>query len=200
MHRPLLGTPKTVTIIREADGWYAAISCAEVPTQPLPLTGQETGIDVGLKVFLITAEGEAVENPRHYRTAEKELQKAQRRLSRRKKGSKRRRKAVQVLAKKHQKVKRQRTTSIIRLRSSWCEQYDTIYLEDLQIANLSPAPQAGARRPWWLSAQWRQPQGGLEQVDPGCWVGSVPHNPRRQGSMRRPSSGSGATRLHQPGL
>jgi putative transposase len=35
LHRPLLGTPKTVTIIREADGWYAAISCAEVPTQPL---------------------------------------------------------------------------------------------------------------------------------------------------------------------
>ena len=46
-------------------------SCDDVPAQPLPLTGQETGIDVGLKVFLITAEGEAVENPRHYRTAEK---------------------------------------------------------------------------------------------------------------------------------
>jgi putative transposase len=39
--RPLEGTPETVTISREADGWYVAISCAEMPTQPLPLTGQE---------------------------------------------------------------------------------------------------------------------------------------------------------------
>ena len=70
VHRPLEGTPKTVTISREADGWYACISCAEVPVQPLPATGRETGIDVGLKAFLITADGEAMENPHHYRKAE----------------------------------------------------------------------------------------------------------------------------------
>ena len=64
-------------------------------------TGHETGIDVGLKVFLITAEGEAVENPRHYRRGEKKLAKAQRRVSRRKKGSQRRGKAVGWLAKAH---------------------------------------------------------------------------------------------------
>ena len=45
--RPLEGTPKTVTISHEADGWYAILSCAEVPAQPLPPTGRETGIDVG---------------------------------------------------------------------------------------------------------------------------------------------------------
>src|SRR5215472_12861021 len=61
LHRPLAGTPKTVTIRREADGWYACISCAEVPIERLPATGQETGIDVGLKVFLITADGEIIE-------------------------------------------------------------------------------------------------------------------------------------------
>jgi len=56
--RPLVGRPKTVTISQEADGWYAIISCADVPMQPLPPTGRETGIDVGLKVFLITAAGD----------------------------------------------------------------------------------------------------------------------------------------------
>jgi putative transposase len=40
LHRPLKGTPKTVTISREADGCYAFISCADVPVQPLPVTGQ----------------------------------------------------------------------------------------------------------------------------------------------------------------
>src|SRR6516225_4172679 len=108
LHRPLGGTPKTVTISREADGWYACISCAEVPIERLPATGLDTGIDVGLKVFLITADGEIVENPRHYRKAEKQLAKAQRRVSRRKQGSKRRRKAVHLLRRKHQQVQRQR--------------------------------------------------------------------------------------------
>jgi putative transposase len=87
LHRPLQGTPKTVTISLEADGWYTCFSCAEVPTEPLPRTGRQTGIDVGLKVFLVTADGEYVDNPRHHRTAEQGLKRAQRRLSRRKKGS-----------------------------------------------------------------------------------------------------------------
>src|SRR5215469_9734595 len=71
--RPIQGDIKTVAVSKEADGWYVCFSCAEVPTRPLPLTGRETGIDVGLKVFLITAEGDAVANPRHYRKAEKAL-------------------------------------------------------------------------------------------------------------------------------
>src|SRR5262249_29093451 len=108
LHRPLQGTPKTVTISREADGWYACISCAEVPIVPLPSTGRETGIDVGLKVFLITADGEPIENPRHYRTAERALRRALRRVARRTQGSRRRRKAVQLLKRTHQTVQRQR--------------------------------------------------------------------------------------------
>ena len=43
--------------------------CAEVPTQPLPLTGQETGIDLGLESFATLASGEQIENPRYYRKA-----------------------------------------------------------------------------------------------------------------------------------
>jgi putative transposase len=135
------GTIKTVTISKEADGWYVSFSCVDVPAQPLPLTGQETGIDVGLKVFLITAEGDAVENPRHYRRAERELKKAQRRVSRRKKGSKRRRSAAQVLAKRHQKVRRQRADFHHKTALALVRQYDTIYLEDLQVANMSQRPE-----------------------------------------------------------
>ncbi|HEV2462087.1 MAG TPA: hypothetical protein VGS80_27360 [Ktedonobacterales bacterium] len=63
--RPLEGTPTTVTISRAADGWYAGSSCAEVPIAPLPRTGCKTGSAVGLPVFLVRADGEPVENPRH---------------------------------------------------------------------------------------------------------------------------------------
>jgi putative transposase len=108
LHRPLAGTPKTVTISHEADGWYACISCAQVPSVPLPATGHETGIDVGLKVFLVTADGDPTDNPRHYRRAERALRKAQRRVSRRTQGSRRRRKAIALLKRRHQQVQRQR--------------------------------------------------------------------------------------------
>jgi putative transposase len=140
--RPIEGTTKTVTISKEADGWYVSFSCAEVPAQPLPLTGRETGIDVGLKVFLVTADGDVVDNPRHYRKAERQLAKAQRCVSRRKKGSKRRKKAVKMLAKKHQHVRRQRTDFHHKTALALVRQYDTIYHEAIQPANLSrrPAP------------------------------------------------------------
>jgi putative transposase len=141
--RPIEGTPKTVTISQEADGWYVSFSCADVPLQPLPQTGRETGIDVGLKVFLLTAAGDAVENPRHYRRAERYLVKCARRVSMRVKGSHRRRKAVCVLAKAHQQVRRQRADFHHKTALALVRQYDTLYVEAIQPANLSrrPAPQ-----------------------------------------------------------
>jgi len=108
----------------------------------LPMTGDETGIDVGLKVFLITANGEIVENPRHYCNAETQLKKAQRRVSGRKKGSQRRRKTIAVLAKAYQHVARQRRDFHHKTALALVRQYDVIYLENLQVRNLRrrPAP------------------------------------------------------------
>jgi putative transposase len=71
--RPLEGTPKTVTISREADGWYVIISCAEAPVAPLEPTGQETGIDLGLESFATLSDGTMIHNPRCYRRAERRL-------------------------------------------------------------------------------------------------------------------------------
>jgi putative transposase len=87
-------------------------------------------------VFLITADGEVVENPRHHRKAERQLATAQRRVSRRKKGSKRRRKAVQLLKRHHQTVQRQRRDFHHKTALALLRQYDTIYLEDLRVANM----------------------------------------------------------------
>src|SRR5260221_4593075 len=106
--RPIAGAPKTVTISREADGYYVCFSCADVPVQPLPPTGQETGIDVGLASFATLSNGEHIFNPRWYASAERRLKTAQRCVCRRKKGGRRRGKAVNLLARAHLKVQRQR--------------------------------------------------------------------------------------------
>jgi putative transposase len=134
--RSLEGTPKTVTISREADGWYACFSCADIPVHPLHATGQETGIDLGLEAFATLADGTRIFHPGWYRKAERRLKKAQRRVSRRKQGSTRRRKAVHLLAKAHQKVKRQRADFHHKVALRLVLTNDTVYHEDLQTANL----------------------------------------------------------------
>ncbi len=107
-----------------------------MPVTPLAPTGQDTGIDLGLESFATLADGSQIANPRIFRVAEMNLKRAQRRVSRRKKGSNRWRKAVRLLAKKHLKVKRQRTdfhhTSALVL----VQQDDTISHEDVQTANM----------------------------------------------------------------
>jgi putative transposase len=55
--RQIAGTPKTVTVSQGADGWYVCFSCADVPVQPLPTTGQEAGIDLGIKAFATLSDG-----------------------------------------------------------------------------------------------------------------------------------------------
>jgi putative transposase len=134
--RPLEGMPKTVTVSREADGWYASFSCAEVPAHPLAPTGQETGIDLGLESFATLADGTMIHNPHCYRKAERRLKTAPRRVARRKKGSQRRRKAVKLLATAHQTVKRQRQDFHHKTARALVRQYDVIYHEDLQVRNM----------------------------------------------------------------
>jgi putative transposase len=134
--RPLEGVPKTVTISREADGWYVCFSCADAPVTLLPPTGQETGIDLGLEAFATLSNGTRIFHPGWYRKAERALKTAQRRVSRRKKGSARRRKAVALLAKAHQKVRRQRRDFHHKTALTLVREYDTIYHENLQTANM----------------------------------------------------------------
>jgi len=136
LHRPLEGTPKTLTINREADGWYVCISCADVPAQPLPATGQDTGIDLGIEAFATLSDGTRIFSPGWYRKAERALKTAQRRVSRRKKGSNRRRKAVKWLGKAHQTVRRQRQDFHHKTALALVRANDTIYHEDLQVRNM----------------------------------------------------------------
>jgi len=132
--RPLEGAPKTVTISREVDGWYVCFSCVDVPIQLSPTTGRETGIDLGLEAFATLSDGTRIFNPGWYRTAKRALKTAQRRVSRRKKGSNRRRKAVTLLAKTHQKVRRQRQD--FHHKTALVREHDTVYHENLQVRNM----------------------------------------------------------------
>lgn len=133
--RPLKGKPKTATVIRKADGWYAAIVC-EVKPEPLPKTGESVGVDLGISHFATLSTGERVKNPRCYKSAERRLKKAHRRVSRRKKGSKRREKARVLLAKAHQRVQRTRRDHAHKTAKNLIERYDTVLVEDLNVKGM----------------------------------------------------------------
>jgi putative transposase len=91
---------------------------------------------VGLQVFRVTAAGAVVENPHHSRRGETKLAKAQRRGSRRTKGRHRRRQSVGSLQRAHQAVKRQRADFHHKTALKLLTTYDTIYREDVRVANL----------------------------------------------------------------
>ena len=140
--RPLEGTPKTVTVSREADGWYVAFSCAEVPRRPLPADRSGDGHRRGVEGVPGDGGGGGGRESASLPPGGAAAGTAQRRVSRRKQGSNRRKKAAVLLAKAHQTVKRQRadhhhTTALAMVRA-----YDTISHEAIRPANLSrrPAP------------------------------------------------------------
>lgn len=145
IHRPYQGTVKQVSVTLASDGhWYIAFVCDGVPARPLPKTGRNVGIDLGLNAFVATSDGELIANPRHLRAAQRDIVKAQRRVSRRKKDSKRRRKSVAILAKKHAHVANARKDFHHKVAVGFVRTYDAIAIEDLNVKGLARGMLAGA--------------------------------------------------------
>lgn len=143
LHRPLPDgfKLKTATITCKADGWYVSLSLDDksVPEfTPDALTLEQTlGIDMGLKSFLVTSDGEEVAIPQHYRKAEQRLKRLQRRLSKKRKGSKRRARVVKRVAKAHLKVANQRQDFHYKTSKCLLSKGKHVAREDLNIKGLA---------------------------------------------------------------
>jgi putative transposase len=138
MHRPVEGRIKQASVTLSGDGhWYVAFACDGVQPKPLPATGASIGVDVGIKTFAALSNGEMVPNPRPYEAAQYGLGKAQRVVSRRKRGSLRRRKAVRLLAKRHDKVGRVRLDFHHKTALDLVRRFDVIAVENLNVKGLA---------------------------------------------------------------
>jgi len=136
LHREVQGTIKTCTIKREGTCWYVVFAC-EGEAAPLPVSDEAVGIDLGLLHFATLSTGETIENPRYFRKGEKKLQALQQSLARKKRGSHRRQKAVQSVAKAHRKVRNQRADFLHKESRMLVNHYGVIVFEELQPANMS---------------------------------------------------------------
>lgn len=131
---------KQVMVKREGSRWYVIFSCDDIPVEPLPTTGAVVGIDLGIESFLTTSNGAHVPNPRHFAVTAGRLAAAQRELARKKRGSKRRRKAVAKVVSLHGKVRRSRHDHAHKTALALIRDQDLIVHEDLQIANMGRRP------------------------------------------------------------
>jgi putative transposase len=140
LHRDMAGTIKTLTIKREGEHFYAVFTCEIGKPEPLPVSYEDVGIDLGVMHFAALSNGAFIDNPRHFRKAEKKLAKAQQALSRKKKGSHRRRSAARQVAKCHRKIANQRKDFQHKASRKLVNQYQVIVFEDLRVKNLTKAP------------------------------------------------------------
>ena len=136
VHREFVGIIKSATISQTPSGKYFVSILVDTENVQLPKLETKVGIDLGLKEFAITSDGEVFDNPKWLRKQEQKLKKAQRNLSRKKKGSKNREKARIKVAKIHEKIANQRKDYLHKISSYITNENQVIVIEDLKVSNM----------------------------------------------------------------
>jgi len=136
LHRVPKGKMKTFTIKRTALGWFAIFSCSDVPIEKIKVEDNHVGIDIGIESFAVLSNGTKIENPKFLKNSEKKLSKLQRKMSRKKKGSKNRRKARFKVAKLHERIFNQRQDFLHKTSFKIIKEFKVISIEKLNIKNM----------------------------------------------------------------
>ena len=136
--RGFTGKMKTITISKSPSGKYFASilvdNGATIPkTKPIK---EAIGIDLGIKHFAVMSDGSKTDNPKHYKSNIQRLKCLQRRVSRKVKGSNNKKKATKTLSLHHEKITNRRQDFLHKLSSAITKQYDTVCLEDLNVAGM----------------------------------------------------------------
>ena len=137
-HRPLPKdvTPSSVTITKDsANRYFISILVAE-DINPLPVTSKMVGLDLGIKSMVALSTGESIGNPRYFAADEKKLAKAQRKLARKKKGSKNRAKARLKVARLHAKIADRRRDYQHKLSTRIVSENQVVCVESLAVKNM----------------------------------------------------------------
>jgi putative transposase len=128
---------KQVVIKRSSSGKWYAIFQVELPETEIPThQGTPIGIDVGIKNLVTTSDGEVIKPPRYLSQSAQKLRKQQRRLARRKRGSRGRERARIQVSKTYEKIANQRLDFSHKLSRQLADKHGLIAIEDLEITNM----------------------------------------------------------------
>ena len=136
-HRDFEGIIKSVTVSKTPSGKYYVSVLGNCKGQEKLLKSEnKVGIDLGIKEFAITSDGEMFENPKYLKRSETRLRKLQKDLSRCQKGSKNREKCRIKVARQHEKITSQRKDFLNKLSKRMINENQVIVLEDLKVKNM----------------------------------------------------------------
>jgi putative transposase len=136
LHREIVGTIKTLTLRRTSTGkWFACFS-VEIETTACEPRPMRVGVDVGLAHFATLSTGKHIENPRFFRTDERALAKAQRRLSAVPKGTPERVKGRKIVARIHERIANRRREFAHQESRKLVSSFGLIVFEALLIRNM----------------------------------------------------------------
>jgi putative transposase len=136
MERKIKGTIKHCNISKTPTGKYFVSILTEQEYVPVNKTGKSVGIDLGLKDFLVLSNGTKIKNYRFLKHYEHQLKLNQQHLSRKNKGSVRYEKQRLKVARIYEKITNSRMDLIHKTTNDLVKQFDTIYLEDLNIKGM----------------------------------------------------------------
>jgi len=138
--RTFAGVVKTVTITKTVTGKYFASVLVESENQalaPVPEVEETAvGLDLGLTHFLTLSTGEKIEHPKHLEKDLDRIKALNRRVSKKKKGSKNRRKAIVKLAIVYERATNRRNDFLQKLSTRLVKEFDTLCFEDLNVAGM----------------------------------------------------------------
>jgi putative transposase len=141
IHRAIEGTIKTVTVSSYPSGKYYASILTEIEGEkPTPSTeGKVIGVDLGLKHFAVTSNGNKVskyDNPRHLAKHERNLKRKQQVLARKQKGSNSRRKYRKVVARVYERVSNSRADFLHKLSRKLVNENQVVVVENLHVKGM----------------------------------------------------------------
>lgn len=99
-------------------------------------TNEQVGIDLGVKDFVITSDGEVFENKHFFKKKEKQMKKLQRQLSKKVKGSNNRKKVQIRIAKLFERITNKKDAYIHYVTNELLTCFDTIFMEDLNVQGM----------------------------------------------------------------
>ena len=138
--RPIEGIIKKAVIKNEGNDWFISLSCEVEQPQPKEKNNNQVGVDVGLNHFAVLSNGEKIDNPRLYRKSENIIKLLSKSISRKKKGSNNKKKAIEQLRKEHLKIRNTRKDFLHKLSTRLINENQVIVLEDLKVKNMIKNP------------------------------------------------------------
>ena len=148
LHRPVAGTPKTVTLTRAPTGkWFVSFSC-ETDATPLHPSSEVVGVDVGLASFATCSDGGKIDNPRFYRRDEADVKRVQKRKDAAQAAQEWAENAKQkvFLAKIHERIANRRRDFAHKQSRALVNRYQLIVFEDLAPHEMGARTGRGMRK------------------------------------------------------